>query len=287
MHVSVGADRRYIPHAATALASVLEHGHDVHAHFLHAGELRPDEADALHRMVEQRGGTLSVHDVDPARIEGLPVFGENPVTMWLRTFLPELVPDVSRMLYLDGDTLVVDDLAPLWQTDIEDHYVAAVTNVWEPWNEPYATEKLGIPRYFNSGVLLMNLDLMRRDDSPRALLEVARSQEMPWGDQDALNIVLGERRVELHPRWNAMNSVLTFPEAFEVFGREQVEEARARPGIRHFEGPSVNKPWHLLCAQPGRDEYLRHRAATPWPKVRKEGVTPANLARLAWRRLSA
>ena len=66
-----------------------------------------------------------------------------------------------------------------------------------------------------------------------------------------------------------------------------VEEARRSPAIRHFEGPSVNKPWHLLCEQPGREHYMRHRAATPWPRVRRAGVTPGNLVRFARRRLSA
>ena len=286
MHVSVAAGRRYIPHAAAALHSVFEHAQEVHAVFLHAGALRPPEADALRRMAERTGAEMSVHHIDRSKIEGLALMRDNPADMWLRAFLPDLLPDVDRMLYLDADTLAMDDLGPLWETDIDDAYVAAVTNVWEPWNEAWATKKLGIERYFNSGVLLMNLELMRRDAVAQKLLEVGREEELAWGDQDALNIVLGERRVELHPRWNTMNSVLLFPQAFEVFPREQVEEARARPGIRHFEGPAVNKPWHLLCELPGRDEYLRHRAGTPWPRVRREGVTPRNLARLARRRLA-
>ena len=84
-----------------------------------------------------------------------------------------------------------------------------------------------------------------------------------------------------------MNSVSRFRTPRRCSARDLVEEARRSPAIRHFEGPAENKPWHLLCEQPGREHYMHHRAATPWPKVRRAGLTPRNLLRLARRRLSA
>ena len=77
------------------------------------------------------------------------------------------------------------------------------------------------------------------------------------------------------------------PWAADVLGAAAVEEARRRPGIRHFEGPGDNKPWHLLNRSPGRDAYFAHRRATPWPRTRPDGLTAANLARRAVRALRA
>jgi lipopolysaccharide biosynthesis glycosyltransferase len=205
--------------------------------------------------------------------------------MWFRIFLPELLPDVERVLYLDIDTLAIDSLEPLWRTDLTGHLLGAVTNVFEPehlWRVP-ALGLAGPEVYFNSGVLLLNLAEMRRAGSTQALLDYAREQatELVWPDQDALNVVLGPRRLALHPRWNCMNSVLTFPWAVEVFGEEAVAEARRHPGIRHFEGPERNKPWHYLCDYGQRELYVAHRRQTPWPRFKREGVTPRNvLARL-------
>ena len=281
MHVSVATDARYLPHAAAAMHSVLEHAPGVHLHLLHTDEL-PRERE-LRAMAERAGGRLTLHRVAPSRVAGLPVARELSAAMWLRVFLPELLPDVERVLYLDADTLAMSALAPLWQTELAGAYVAAVTNVWEPWNSDHP-QRLGVQRYFNSGVLLLDLERMRADGCTAALLETARSERVLWPDQDALNLVLGARSVELHPRWNVMNSVLAFPQAVDAFGAERVAEARRSPGIRHFEGPSLNKPWHILFDQPGRDDYLRHRAATPWAKVRRTGVTPRNLVRRALRR---
>ena len=281
MHVSVAADARYLPHAAAAMHSVLEHAPGAHVHLLHAEEL--PRTRELRAMADAAGGLLTLHRVAPARLAGLPVARELSAAMWLRVFLPELLPEVERVLYLDSDTLAMSDLRPLWDTALDDAYVAAVENVWEPWNADHPA-RLGLERYFNSGVLLLDLERMRADGCTAALLETATSGRVLWPDQDALNLVLGQGRVELHPRWNVMNSVIAFPHAADVFGAERVEEARRAPGIRHFEGPSLNKPWHILFRQPGREDYLRHRAATPWPRVRRAGVTARNLARLALRR---
>jgi lipopolysaccharide biosynthesis glycosyltransferase len=198
--------------------------------------------------------------------------------MWYRIFLPELLADVDRVLYLDVDTIVLDSLEPLWVVDLADSYVGAVTNVFYMREHAQRAGQLGIEPadYFNSGVVLMNLELMRRDDSSRALLDYAtgHAPELAWPDQDALNVVLGKRRVALHPRWNCMNSVLQFPWAGDVLGADAVEEARARPAIRHFEGPTVNKPWLVGCESPLREVYFEHRSQTPWPDVEMEGAKP-------------
>lgn len=297
LHVGCSSSTEYLPHAATMLRSMLSQAGelDVHAHLLHGPSMPRDDAQRVVEMVAKAGGTLTLHEIASDQIAGLPAVEHAgiPATMWYRIFLPELLGDVDRILYVDVDTVAVDSLAPLWETDLGDHYLAAVTNVWEPWNAGYPT-RLGMPlegpgAYFNSGVILMNLALMRRDDCTRRLQEWARehSSEIIWGDQDALNALLGSRRLALHPRWNCMNSILTFPEAEEVFGADAVEEARSNPGIRHFEGPGANKPWHILCDPEVAQAYLSNRAQTPWPTVKRTGITPGNVLRLLRRRLQA
>jgi lipopolysaccharide biosynthesis glycosyltransferase len=284
MVLGCGSSVEYVPHAAAMLHSMLEHRDDleVEVHYLHGPEMPREHMRLLAEMVTRGGGELRTHELADDRIAGLPEMAFIPATMWYRVYLPELLPDVDKILYLDADTIAVDGLTELWATDISQHYVAAVTNVFEPWNRAYPLA-LGLPSeesYFNSGVLLMNLEAMRRDDATRALRDyalAAPSNRIAWGDQDALNVVLSGSRVRLHPRWNFMNSVATFPEADELLGADAVREARENPAIRHFEGPSINKPWHYMCGRSMRDLYFSHRQATPWPKVRREGVTPLNV----------
>jgi lipopolysaccharide biosynthesis glycosyltransferase len=131
-------------------------------------------------------------------------------------------------------------------------------------------------------VMVLNLDLMRREESSRAVYEygTAHADQLAWRDQDAFNVVLGASRVPLHPRWNCMNGILIFPSSVDVLGSEAVAEALENPAIRHFEGPGPYKPWHYLCQREWRDLYQRHRRATPWPHVRLQGRNPRNI----WRR---
>jgi lipopolysaccharide biosynthesis glycosyltransferase len=283
MRVACAADPAYLPHSAAMLHSVLEQAPGAAVEFLHGPSLGARPRARLSEMVGRLGGSIRFHCVPDERIEGLPTFEQISSTMWYRIFLPELVPDAERVLYLDVDTIAVAPLAPLWEIDLGDSYLGAVTNVFPPWFSG-RPEEVGVPAasYFNSGVLLMNLAAMRRDGCSRALRSFAleNRDRLMWPDQDALNLVLGGRRLPLHPRWNCMNAVLEADWSVPVYGARAVEEARRDPAIRHFEGPSVNKPWHYLCERGGRELYFRHRRATPWPRCRLEGRTP----RTVWRR---
>lgn len=127
----------------------------------------------------------------------------------------------------------------------------------------------------------MDLAAMRREGIGDQLRSFARENaaRLRWRDQDALNEVLHARRLPLHPRWNYMNAVMNFTYVHEYFDARELDEARANPAIRHFEGPELNKPWHLLSDREGWVQYRHHRRQTPWPRVQRTGVTPRNLVR--------
>ena len=284
MHIACAVEGDYVPHSAAMLHSVLEHSpRGTHVTYMYGPELDARPLDRMAAMVEDLGASVSFLVVGDERCEGLPTRGFTGKATWYKLFLPELLPDSERVLYLDSDLLALDSLEPLWRTDLDGHYLAAVSNVLPPLYRDRAS-RLGMSDpsgYFNAGVLLLNLDAMRRDGRSRAMYEfgVANADDLVLRDQDVMNVVLGERRLRLHPRWNCMNAVLSHPEGVELFGADVVEEARRDPAIRHFEGPDDNKPWHFMCRQPSRAAYKQHRSQTPWPRYWREGLTPANLMR--------
>jgi len=282
--IACASDEAYLPHGATMVHSAIASRGDtsVRIHYLHGPELAADGKRKLAEMVERDGGEISFLEVPDAWVDPLPMIGSVGKPIWYTLFLPRLLPDLERVLYLDVDAIVLDSLRPLWEIDFGDCHLAAVTNVFESYyaHRPEALGLSGPEEFFNAGMMLLNLDSMRREDCSEALLRFAREQpDLIWHDQDAFNGVLASRRLALHPRWNAMNSLYLFPWSDEVYGRSTAEEARRNPAIRHFEGPSVNKPWHFLCERETRELYFRHRRRTPWPRCRREGVTPANVLR--------
>lgn len=293
LHVACATDTAYAPHGATMLHSLCAHHPrgSVHVHLLRDDSLDRGSAERLGSMIAALGARLTCHPIDAGAFTDLPAMNRIPPLMWYRVLLPELLPELDRILYLDCDTLVRADLSALWQTDLAGRYVAATDNVLER-NYADRAERLGLPRgqrYFNSGVLLFNLAKMRQDRCSRALLDFGRSAgaTLVWPDQDALNAVLGSRRVTLHPRWNCQNTLYYFPgRSAAVFGSAVVREAVRAPAIMHFEGPGLAKPWHYLCKHPHRAEYWQHRARTPWPGAVLEGRSwPNRILRLVPMRL--
>ncbi len=282
VHIAVASDAAYISWAATLVQSCLQQ-HSVgrvHFHLLHDSSLSARDGSRLLDMVHNAGSRIDLYDIDPSRVSALPSVNRFGHIVWLRFLLPELLPDLSRVLYLDADTFVVDSPEPLWHMDLEGDSLGAVANVVEPVMRDHVAG-LGIEDgkgFFNSGVLLMDLDRMREDNSAGQLAQFASEQRgnLVWPDQDALNIVFAGRWHPLHPRWNAMNSLWFWgPWARDVFGRDAVREATTEPAILHFEGPSLLKPWHFLCQHPWRDEYRRTLASTPWAGTPLEDQTPA------------
>jgi len=276
LHLSCATDRHYLGHAATMVRSALANaGAEVVVHVLHGPELPHAELVRLQAMCADERSEIVLHEIDPVCIAGLPVKGRFGGAMWYRTLLPELLPDVSRILYLDVDTLVLNRLEPLFELDLGSNYLAAVANVFMEFHR-YRLAQLGFEpgEYFNSGVLLLNLSEMREGEFAERVREAVQTSAGPleWPDQDALNLVSRDRWHAVHPRWNSMNSLRTRPSlADELFGARSLAEAVRDPTIRHFEGPEWGKPWHVLHERDGRRLYRRYREATPWPSYPLEG----------------
>lgn len=275
IEIAIATDERYVPHAATLLRSLTStHAPErIRAHMLHPSSLRRQTINRLAAMVSRCGGSIEFHAIRPSAVRGLPTMGRIPRVMWYRLLLPELLGNRERVVYLDCDTLVTDDLTTLWELDMRGCCVGAVTNLL-PHDLRDRPAQLGLTEasYFNSGVLLIDLESWRSNGCAEQMARLAREQSksLMFPDQDALNIVLAGSRLMLHPRWNCQNSIMYYAWAADVLGAEAVAQAREDPAIVHFEGPAYAKPWDGGSTHPYRSTYLEHRAGTPWPSVRSE-----------------
>jgi lipopolysaccharide biosynthesis glycosyltransferase len=282
IRVAMATDGRYVPWAATTILSIVDHEPpgSVEVNLIHAGTLDADVGRRLIEFGEHVGCDVRLHHVGPQRLSELPDLDRFGRVVWLRFLLPELLPAADRVLYLDADTFIAATIAPLWRHPLDGSPLAAVANVVEPTLAAHVSGLgLEVRTFFNSGVLLMDLDAMRSEDIwGRVLSLVAdRGERLVWPDQDALNILFRDRWMPLHPRWNVMNSFWTWPYlANDVFGAEVVAQVKREPAIVHFEGPSLSKPWHFLSNHPWRASYRETLARTPWADAGVEGRTMVN-----------
>src|SRR3954451_2348440 len=118
IQLACASDQRYVPHSAAMLRSVLANrgAHDLHVHYLCGPSLPERSVRLLTEMVKQNGGSITIHRVPEELVKGMPAWEYIGPSMWYRIFLPDLLPEADRVLYLDVDTIVVDSLEPLWTT---------------------------------------------------------------------------------------------------------------------------------------------------------------------------
>ena len=111
-----------------------------------------------------------------------------------RLLAPTLI-DADRVIYLDVDTIVCDSLLPLWELDLDGYYFAAVPEYgnYNPFFRPL---------YFNAGVMVMNLKLMREDGIADKLIEAINKGRYRYGEQDAINHLCYSKVKPLPTRYN-------------------------------------------------------------------------------------
>ncbi|HEY1078065.1 MAG TPA: glycosyltransferase family 8 protein [Fontimonas sp.] len=290
IQIACASDAAFVPHVATLLHSLMaiDHGETVSVHFLCDESVDAASEAALKALVTDARGAWTCHRVPPAMAAEVPDNERFGRAAWFRIFLPRLLPDCERVLYLDADALVLDVLGELWRSDLRGNALGAVVNPLYPSMSLAFLARLGVQsaaQYFNSGVLLMDLQRWREDRlDERVLAEAQRSAASEtWPDQNILNREFAGRWTALPLRYNVQNTVFDLRVADLPVDAAQVADARARPAVVHFIGPY--KPWHRRCNHPARGLYWAHRRQTPWPTAPLQGDTAWNrlLARLPMR----
>jgi FkbM family methyltransferase len=283
IHIACQSTSQLAADCAVMLRSLLAEnpGEEVVVHFLHDGGIAQADRARLGELVEGLGGRFSPLRIPEELIARFPPFERyGGLTVWFRLLLPRLLEGLERVLYLDADVMIVAPLRPLWELELGGRALAAVTQPLISADRRRVVRELGLPdprRYFNSGVLLMDLERLRAAGLMAAVERVAleRRLPIPWADQDALNVALWVERVELHPRWNVMNPCFELPARHLPWPAEQVFEALGDPAIIHFIGDY--KPWHYRLRHPYAPRYFEHLEQTPWRGRRREGRTARHL----------
>jgi lipopolysaccharide biosynthesis glycosyltransferase len=183
---------------------------------------------------------------------------------------------IDKILYLDSDLVVVDDLAALWETDVRDYALAAAP-------DPFGAsrrEALGMPPgkvYVNSGVLLLNLDRWRADDLPARLAEYVQREgaNLLFHDQDAVNAVLHAGTRVLDYRWNLQARMFRRSLTASLPDCAAIRKAASSPAIVHY--TSARKPWLFVMATPAKRLYREHLRLTDWRESEPQGKSWGNL----------
>lgn len=116
----------------------------------------------------------------------------------LRLFA-DMIPEIpNKIIYLDTDTIVNGDLHELNKIDINNYELACVKDLYN-WLNPYRWK---VKNYFNSGVLLLNMKMIRKTNLFKKSRELVATKKMISPDQDALNFLV-QNKLVLPEKFNA------------------------------------------------------------------------------------
>jgi lipopolysaccharide biosynthesis glycosyltransferase len=158
-------------------------------------------------------------------------------TTYFRLFIPNLYPQYNKVIYLDSDVAVLGDISELYNIDVDGKLLAAApddviqtTRIFQEYVEKVIGTS-SYKNYFNAGILLMNLDEMRRFDFQNKFMYLLGTVKYTVvQDQDYLNRICKGRVTLISGVWNRM------PIANDKIKDEDIK-------IIHYN--LAYKPWHF------------------------------------------
>ncbi len=256
-------DSRYTPPTMVAMSSAIKNKcpQSKYNFFVIAENITSADEQAVIKLKNLAPETVNI-TIIPQQEPDLPYenmqrFLQYKVGMH-KIYLSEILSSLDKVIYMDGDTLVLKDLSELFNIDVSNVY-AAVAKDGIFYRFPKEMAEIGLDKrgfYFNSGVMLHNLKRQREDNMTAKLVEYIKTHEDFFGDQDVLNVVFGDKLKLMSYRYNCIS---TFFEADDLeflsgyFGEPLPKDTfniYENAAILHYAG---DKPWQ----ENYKPEYLK------------------------------
>ena len=266
IHIGFGIDKNFGAFAGITITSLAHSniGNELAIHIVY-DEILPDDLERL-KKTEALYRNLTLHFYQIKSMEGMKfIVPEGHITqaMYYRYLFADMLPqEIRRIIYMDADIICKGDILPLWQSDLQGKILGAVRD----YGEAKSCVRIGLKsgRYFNSGVLVMDLVKWRKQRLTQKLfcwLEQIGSTKIIWGDQDALNGVIDGNFTEIPKKYNCIvinNTVL---------------KATSEDVLVHY--IDYIKPWHIYYVDSADKElYWKYVKKSLWSDLRPmDGTT--------------
>lgn len=264
--IACASDDAYALPLAVTLQSALSHAsNDYKWHIVCLdGGLRCWSKMCLRHLVKQSSADAKLSIISPSEKpwSAIATHGHLTEATFYRLALPRLLSGkTDRVIYLDCDLVVQEDLSKLWTIPFDGKPCLAVRG----FGAPYVSDTYGVPTWreqgmphdtpcLNAGVVVMDIAKWDREGIPGKVVSylAKREDNLTLNDQLGINAVLQGNWGQLDPRWNQSHPIFSFdgwPESpFKEELRPFIEDLTERPFIIHY--TSASKPWHAKCDHP-------------------------------------
>lgn len=260
--IALAANDYFVPYLAITLKSIIDKSNEKNNYdvLILTSDISESNKNLLKQLIINYQN-FSIRYINPKRyldsftpyLHGH--FGH--IETYYRLMLPQLLPYYSKILYLDSDMVVLDDVAKVFETDISGKLIAAckdadsagLYNGCQTGKKEYIDNVLKLNKpyeYFQAGTLLLNLDEFRKTYTLEELLEFSTKEKWQLQDQDVLNKLCEGKVTYLDMSWNVMvdlygvrikNVISQAPHWLT----DLYMDSRKNPKVIHYAGPE--KPW--------------------------------------------
>lgn len=197
MNLLFSINDKFVDQLATVLLSIKLNSKPCDIDIYVIQEEKLERTDELVAICERLNIIYHPIIVNKDLFANAPTTDRYPTIIYYRLLAHEMLPtDLHKVLYLDADILVINDITTLYNLDIKDYLYASaihtsITNTTEVINK-MRLQNFDAKGYYNSGVMLMNLDLVRQKVKDQDIFDYIRTHTLLLPDQDVLNALYGK-----------------------------------------------------------------------------------------------
>ena len=274
MNIVLCTDNNYANACGVCLTSLLENNKDISCNVYILTDWLSEENKTKFQLTEKKySQKIEIVIVTSLMFEGLKVSDRFPKSIYYRFLIPDLLTNETKALYLDCDIIVDGSLKLLENFDLSDYACGVVIDQMS--DDVKQHNRIDLPmsnKYFNSGVLLMNLEYWRNNNVSENLIRFISSnpEQCIYPDQDALNIILANQVRYLPIEYNCQQLFFEKKISNLLIRKDEwanIEKAIKKPFIIHF--TKKVKPWHSDCVHPLKDIFGKYERISKF-KIKKK-----------------
>lgn len=204
INISYSSDKNYAKYLALSMATVLtsKAPDEKIKFFILDGGLTTKDRENIFKLKNISDCEINFINVSKEAFVNCPL-GEPKhlsIATYYRLLLPDFLPDIDKIIYLDCDIQVKGSLKELFNTNLEENILGAVHDI----NNEKISKYWHLNEYYNAGVLLLDLDKLRKIEFTRNLYNYINEYQskLLYADQDIINICFKNQIKTLAPKWN-------------------------------------------------------------------------------------
>lgn len=259
--ICMSSDNNYAPFVATTMASILDNTKNFCEFYILDGGITKENKDKICELKKLFNNfSIEFIKIDTEKyFKGFITESYITIVSYYRFLLSELFPTLSKILYIDVDIILNSDIFELFNSDLEKYALGAIMDQGDPDYIQKLKNNMEMNQnstYFNAGVLLINLDLWRKNNIKEKLFETEKKYRgnLKCNDQDVLNKVFEGNYKILDTTFNSVsyskNTVLR-----HYYGA--IKPWQVYPDICQNDFEEFRRFWHYAQMTPFYQDMLK------------------------------